>query len=325
MTNKEVTFDTGANNTQIATSGSYGGSVIDLYSESAGGDMFVSTAQAMHGAASARFTSTGGTSVTLIRLTGYVGKKLGVRYYIRLDAIPTTETIIGQIRHASGVLAQIQVDTSGVVKFTTTAGVIFQTASSIVANTWYRIGLWIEVGTTSTNGKLKAGVYAGDSATPLGATTGNATTVDFGSLADVASFQIGKPSGTGAAINGYIDTARGDDAATDLLGPFATAPPVLTIVAARTVREIQGSATNSGVITLATDVGSPAPVSISGPDGSGWFRVVLPDPMTGDIHMTMTATNAGTPPTDTEAITIVQGSGAVIRKDYMVYDGSTWS
>lgn len=321
MTNKEVTFDTAANATQIATGGSYGGSVVDLYSESGGGDMFVSTAQKMHGVSSARFTTTSGTSVTLIRLTGYSGKKLGARFYLRIDALPTAETILGQFRHATGVLAQINLDTTGIIKFLAATSGSFQ-STAISVNTWYRVGSWMENGTTSANGKLKGGVYLGDSTTPVGS-VGSITNANFGTLADVASFQVGKPAGAGAAINGYLDTIRADDAATDLLGPLTAAPPVLTITTAQTVREIQGSATNTGVLTLTTDVGSPEdPVSITGPDGSGWFRVVLPEPMAGDIHLTMTATNSGG--TDTEPIIIVQGSGAVIRRDFYVAGISGW-
>lgn len=321
MTNKEATFDTASPGTQVGQGVSYGGSAVDTYSESAGGDMAISNVQSMHGGQSVRFTSTGATSVCLMRWSGYTGKKLGTRWYMRLDALPGAETIVGHIRHASGVLCQAQVDTSGVVKFTTaSSGTVFQTAAGMSINTWYRIGLWMENGTTSANGKLKAGVYAGDSTSPLGGTIGNATNVNFGTLADVASFQIGKVAGAGAAINGYLDTARGDDAATDLLGPFASAPPVLTIIDSETIYRVRGSATNSGVLDLDPAVGSPEdPISITGPDGSGWFDVELPDPRTGDIELVLSATNSGG--TVTEDITIPQGAAGTVRKDFLTSSG----
>lgn len=217
---------------------------------------------------------------------------------------------------------------SGALRYMDFAGVSKVLTTQTVYGKRVRVYLGQEIGTGTTDGELHFKAFFGadaDSTTQGAASTGalydsaggNAGTVNF------TIIRAGK-LGSGGADSIPIEYIHSDDTLYTALGPLAVAvaAPVLTYTR-QTVVELDSAATNSGVVTLTTDSGSPAtPASISGPDGSGIFRVVLPEPMTASINMTMTATNGGG--TDTEAIVITPSGSVIYERDFLTYDGSAW-
>lgn len=202
----------------------------------------------------------------------------------------------------------------------------------------FRVYLGPEIGTGTGDGEIHAKVFVGANADGTTAgiigdgsdaaawsfdtSTGNAGAVNF------TSGRIGKLTSAPVATI-VVEYAQFDDASyTPPIGPITTvAAPVLTYTR-QTVIEIDGSATNSGVVTLATDGSSPAtPASITGPDGSGVFRVVPPGTWTTNMVLNLVATNSGG--TDTEVITITPtggGGSPTVDADVLTYnaDTDTW-
>lgn len=205
-----------------ANSGGASGNAFDFLDVT--GSLIFSNVQA-HGTNSYHATGTG-TKVTF----GWAGSAIipsklqSYRSYVRLGSIPTVETQIITPWNATQYIAGVNLGVDGKLRVTARGGtVLFTTATVLALTTYYRIELSVEVGTTSSNGVIRFGLYSGDSLTALDTYTNS--TADLGTT-DVVSWRMGK-IGTTGNFESWWDSIEVNMSSSTLLGPFNVSVPVI--------------------------------------------------------------------------------------------------
>lgn len=148
-------------------------------------------------------------------------------------------------------------------------------------------------------------------------------TKSSGPAATLSSSTVPAPTFTPAAAGTYVfsyvvtDNA-GATSTPDSVTITVVDPPVVAY-ARISVVEIDASGSTGGTPTL-TQTSGPT-VSITGPT-AGVFQVALPEPLTANVVLSLSATNAGG--TDIEAITISPPGGGVLVRTHTVFDGTSY-
>jgi hypothetical protein len=273
------TAEGGTNGTQVSA-GNSGGASGDAFAISgiASNNVTFSSAFAAHGSLSYYFNIASATAPFLQWGSAWTSNALSVRFYFRPTSTPSTASVIGQFRHASGTVAQIAHHSDGSLRILDTAsGSIAPSGfAALPLDNTYRVECTIEVA-TSTTGRLHVAYFAGESTTPIA--THDASTYNFGT-AQITGFRIGRPSSTATAHTYYIDSLAASDVTT-FLGPFgANTPPTVSAgadqsVTANTLVTLTGSASDAD-----GSIASQGWTQISGPTvtlgGSGATRTFTP-------------------------------------------------
>lgn len=153
--------------------------------------------------------------------------KLSLRFYIRIASMPSTELQILTPRSSSNYVSGFNLTTAGRLKLTSASPgtpTLFTATDGMALNTWYRVEVSWEIGTTTANGKVQLKYFAGDSTTAIESFT--ATTANLGTL-PMEELRWGK-LGTSGNVSLLYDSIAYDPSTVTLLGPYAAVntPPI---------------------------------------------------------------------------------------------------
>lgn len=137
------------------------------------------------------------------------------RFYIRVPAAPSIAIQIFQVRSSTAAAGSINMTTGRALQVTDSAGGVLYTSNALTLDTWYRLEIAHEVG-TSTTGKIWFAYYSMDSTTPV-QTMFTSTNANLGT-ANLNEVRFGKLGQTGNHEM-FIDSLKVDNATTSLLGP----------------------------------------------------------------------------------------------------------
>ncbi len=230
MTRYDVATETGTNGANVA-SGDSPGLTVSKSGTAGPPALTYSTTQAAHGSKSIRVvTGAGDTAILIVQPLS--GDRAVARMYLRVDALPTVFTQLIALRHSAGNMCIVGLDASGRVSVQGAGGAaIANDTNPIPVNTWVRIELGAIKGTTTTDGRVVAAWYTGDSTTANWSLDNAATNAG---TADVANVRFAKPN-SGGAYSGYVDDAAAADGTITLLGPAGNVAPVANAGADQTI------------------------------------------------------------------------------------------
>ncbi len=189
-------------------------------SPGAGGTIQFESTGAHAGATCIKFTP--GTATGVVRLPFTAASPTAVfSGYNRAATLPPATRDILNLRHASGQIMRLAVDTSGrLLSRTAAGGAIAQTATGVwVANRANRIELVVNVGNAGATDTYTATIFDTDGVTPLDTLT--SSTVDLGT-ADVTSVDIGTPNQSSSGWETLWDSIQMDVGTTTPIGPYLT-------------------------------------------------------------------------------------------------------
>jgi len=211
----------GDNGTAVTAANSgTSGDAFTLVSNTSGGTVTYSTAQAAIGNKSYNFVAPTNGS-TLVRWA-QTSPTQRFRAYIRIAAIPTGSVVIAQLRaNTTGTGSDLRINSSGVLLTATS-----QALCTLSINTWYMVSIMVTRGTTTSNGYIKAEVRNVSGSTVLGSY--ESSTQNTG-IEDLTYVQFGKLVGANPDINIFFDQVAFDVGSGSLIGPYTSSTPDLSI------------------------------------------------------------------------------------------------
>lgn len=217
MAQTQNTFEGGTNGATITTSNSGGasGTAWDFIEILAGATATYTTT-ASNGSRAASFTGNGAHAYLQWYITSTT--KMSLRAYVRLPALPSAEFQAITPRSTTDYIGSVNFTTAGKIKLTSAAPgtpTLFTATTALSVNTWYRVEVSWEVGTTTANGKVQFKYFLGDGTTAIESFT--STTANLGT-SPIVDLRLGKINNTGNTPI-MIDSVTYDPATVALLGP----------------------------------------------------------------------------------------------------------
>lgn len=193
-------------------------------SPGAGGTIQFEADRAHAGVTGLKFTP--GTATGQVRLP-FVAASATVAFsgYHSAATLPPATRDIMNLRHSSGQIMRLAIDTSGrLLSRTSTGAAIAQTATGVwVAGRQNRIELVANVGNAGATDSYTATIFDADNVTPLATLT--SSTIDLGT-ADAVSVDIGHPNQSSSGWETFWDSIQMDNGATAPIGPYVPTPPI---------------------------------------------------------------------------------------------------
>ncbi len=138
------------------------------------------------------------------------------RFYIRIPAAPSVAVQIMQLRNSAGQAAALNITTARNLQLTNAAGTgLWNSAAVLAVDTWYRVELAVQAGTTTANGVANLSYYALDSGTAIDSVS--VTNGNFG-ITNLTDVRWGKVSSAGN-FDAFIDSIKIDSSSLTFLGP----------------------------------------------------------------------------------------------------------
>lgn len=290
------------------------GTAASTVSPGTGGTIQFESDTAHEGTTGLKFTP--GTATGLVRLPFVAASPTGASSgYHRAASLPPGTREILNLRHSTGQIMRLAVDTAGrLLSRTGAGGAIDQTATGVwVANRQNRIELVFNVGNAGATDSYTATIFDGDSTTALATLTSSA--VDLGT-ADAVSIDIGHPNNSSSGWETFWDSIQMDNGATSAIGPYITSSPQTVEPTGIATGGALGSATVTTTVTVeptgiatATAVGTPtvtptvtvAPVGVASATAIG----------TPQVATTVTVSPPGVATLAAVGTPTVTGGGAV--------------
>lgn len=200
-----------------ANSGGMSGDAFDYFDISAGGSCTYTTT-AFQGSRAMSFAGSGARAFA----GWYVATttRLSLRFYVRLPSAPSTTIQMFTPRHSSNYVAGLNLTSSAKIQVAQSQAadgrLAFTTTSGLSLNTWYRVEISWEVGTTASNGKIQFKYFLGDSLTAV--ESFSTVSADL-FTAPIVDLRFGK-LGTSGDMPLIFDAITCDNATTTLLGPY---------------------------------------------------------------------------------------------------------
>lgn len=193
MTLKRNTAEGQTNGTTL-TAGNSGGGSGDAFTSigGSGGAAIFSSAQAMHGTQSYDMSAASGSTI-IPNFTYTATAQSAFQFYFRLPVLPSAAVTICQIRNSGGNAAKVVVLANNKLNIQNAAGATLDVfATTLLANTWYRVEVEVIPGTTTTNGTINCGYYLGDTAegSPVDTRYASGATVNAGTT-NLTQYQPG--------------------------------------------------------------------------------------------------------------------------------------
>ena len=274
----------GAAATAAAVTSTPPGSQAQQVSPGTGGSIAFSSARVQAGSTSLLIDSPSGvSSVVRLPFAGTTDRLFAVEVY---HYTPSTLISISPvaIRHASGVAARMHIGSNGNVSIqdSTLTLISSSEAGVVTPSAWFRYEITGQVGTTTSNGRIRIRVFALNGTTPLATVEATALNLNVNPVTHVDVGTVTVPS---AAMIHNIDTVRLNNGTDTPIGPYIPATklptPVLTLVG-----------TTQASSPVATDV--TATVSWPAvPNAASYLAEIAPglNATTGFVQVSATATS----------------------------------
>lgn len=207
----------------ISNSGGASGNAFDAAARSGTGTLTYSNASSAHGGLSIHVNSPLATDTSFVVWSTGNDANVAARFYLYLNALPSSSVNILTVRSASAQTAVIALNSTNRLQLQNSAsGVVNTMTTSLSINTWYRVELQATVGATTSTGSLAYQYFALDDTTPLGSFS--TTTTNTGS-APVTTVRFGDSSGSSGFINMLVDDMKVNFGSALALGPVANSAP----------------------------------------------------------------------------------------------------
>lgn len=225
MPTLQNTFDGGTVGATIteANSGGASGTPFNYVEILAGATATYQSTSAMHGGRGCKITGSGAHAFLEHDLTTTY-TQMSFRFYVRFPSAPTANCQIFTPRSSADYVAGVNITTALKFQAAQVGGTVLFTSATLTANTWYRVEMVVETGTTTANGAIAFKYFLGDSTTAVesfSSTTANT------SLLPMTMYRIGKVNNTGSTPMD-IDSITFNTGSDLFLGPHVdlNIPPV---------------------------------------------------------------------------------------------------
>jgi|GEM_PF-4282905 len=230
----------------IANTGGLSGDAFDSADQASGAGVWEFTATASHGTVGYHINGVGVRSTFVWTGSFTASTTMSSRFYIRIPSAPSVAEQIFSVRNATLFAGAINLTTAKTLQVSQSDNAVLYTSLALALDTWYRVEIAHQVGTTTTTGGIWFAYYSLDSTTPI-QTMFTATNANLLTTA-LASVNFGK-LGTTGNLEIFYDSLKIDNTTTALLGPHITS--VSSLRPASTV-------SNPGVWSDVGGAGSPA-------------------------------------------------------------------
>jgi len=218
--------ETSTNGTPVTALNSgqiYQNTMFERVTDTAGAFAY-SNAQTAHGTLSYSVTSPTTTPAS-VAWQSMTTTSAAMRFYAYFTGWPTDASEIGQFASiVSGVYTltgRVAISSEGKIRIFDT-DFVYEMPSTLSLNTWYRLELSVDVGTTAINGVLVVELYAGDSTTPLETYTNNTANLGTGIIHHAL---FGKINAFAWPNVYYLDEIAVQIESTTFIGPYGPLPP----------------------------------------------------------------------------------------------------
>lgn len=200
------------------TQANSGGASGDAFTEfTSNGTFEYTAAQVMRGSLAYHVANTG--TNTIFGWSGQSAMKAAVRFYFRMTAAPTAAVQLFTFRNSVNFNLQVALNTNRTINVSLGAAqgsTTLKTTAALAVDTWYRIEVATEIGTSSTAGKVWMSYFLGNSTTPVETGLANLAT-DMGTT-PIVSIRFGKLN-TSGNVDFYYDAIAVDNVNSTFLGP----------------------------------------------------------------------------------------------------------
>jgi hypothetical protein len=153
--------------------------------------------------------NTTGVNVVLTLTMPATVPAIAFRGYFKYSAVPGNALQLVSFRSTADQISRLVMTTARTIQFQNDADSTVATSAALSLNTWYRLEMVVQPGTTTSNGYGRYAVYLGDSPTPVSQFTSSAFNAGTSPLANV---QYGKLSGLWNATQTWDAVAIADQA-----------------------------------------------------------------------------------------------------------------
>lgn len=215
-----------------ANSGGGSGTAFDTYSTTGSGTATYSTDVSMFGSQSYKIVSGASQGVYLRSNTAANAYAGTAQVYVYLTAYPTANTpFLIMYNSGSSSIAQFSVSAAGAFKISDASATPGTSADGMFPlNQWMRLDLSVNVGSTTSNGRIIAQASYANSPTYLWKYD-SGTTRDAGTVA-LSEYRFGKLLGTPDIATFYIDNPGWRSNMIDFIPPESSTPKVAWFIAA---------------------------------------------------------------------------------------------
>jgi len=247
---------------------------------------------------------------------------LAVRRYFYTDALPTATVGVLGVGTVSAYITS-----TGAVQVNNASGsAVFTSSVQLSANTQYRFELWVQSGTTTSNGVINFAVYLGGATTAVTGTTYTSSTANTGTTNLVTATYGRAAAGTASAWNDYLDEPAAQDSATGFIGTAANNTPTVDAGADQSVEPFStvtltatGSDTDGTIASYAWTQTSGTGVTLSGTGASRTFTA--PAAQSSQVlvfSVTCTDDGGATSSPDTVTVTVLPAT------EFYLSSGGVW-
>jgi hypothetical protein len=173
-----------------------------------------------------KMTPGGATSILVQRNVASLTQH-AVRFFIGWSVGAQAHNFYG-LRNSGSKVVGVQTESNGLFMVDVVGGVKWTSTVAAASNTLYRVEVVSEVGTTTTNGRVRVWIYLGNTSTLVDSYDSGYTS-NLGTTA-FAFEQVGKLGATAETTDIYLDEhAWSDTNTTTPIGPVATAKRLLRL------------------------------------------------------------------------------------------------
>lgn len=298
-----------------AISGSYDGL------SAVSGSFICSSAYPMHGAKHV-LLSNPGTALSTMRWLPTASRYIGGVFYVRISALPTADLNILRISDSSDTTSmQLIIRPSGALRAYSRGSISRWTSTTTLSTgTWYRIGVYMDAGTSATDGALRAAYFTGD-ATTATEDSGLISGINIADAVGVLNyFRLSKDTTNSYSGDLAFDTAiiKTDTDAVQTFAPYGNAAPTASAGSAQsniepgTTVTLTGSGTDSDGSIAAyawTQTGGSPSVTLAGASSAS-CSFTAPFTMSGTTltFQLMVTDNQGGTGTDTVTVGVLRAT-----------------
>lgn len=224
MATYRQSFENGTTGATVDASTTSGSGVTAVsYSAIAAGSTFTfDTTRAAHGTKSAKIVPVAaGSTLAAYTMSGSTG--VAVRMYLYLTGYSSDDLYLFRVEGATAariLSGHLQNDGKLAIRDGNASPNAYLSPTPMPLNQWVRVEVYGQVGSTTTNGTVKAAMYPVDSTTPIDpvfiSTTANQNTAGYSVV------QFGKANAGNYATTFWLDDVAVNTTASDFLGPWTS-------------------------------------------------------------------------------------------------------
>jgi hypothetical protein len=301
-------------------SGGTSGNAANTVTLSTGSTMEATSFRTGHGSRSLTMIhASGGAAHRVLWNFAEAGRLVFTTYFLA-ETVPTVVDDVMAVRNATGTMCVLGIGADGKLVMTNAAGAgisASRATNAIPADTWLRLEVEVQKGTTTTDGLMGYRYFVGESTTPVFSWT---SSVQNTGTTNSASVYLGRSTGRAQTWTVYYDSMQAQTLTSGWIAPYVAANLAPTAVAGSggsgilpgTVITLTGSNSTDSDGTISSyswaQTGGPTVVLT----GSGAVRTFTAPAVAGGTNLDFTLTvtdNSGATGTDSVSFSVLSPGG----------------